>query len=224
MADRHIKEQISLRIDNDLLEKLDKYSESRGLYRTTAINLSVSNLISSKECILCGTENPGVGKRCSVCGAPLFDDAQILYGLGELSYYSTYLDDGDEGAAIRGPYLPHNLCETYIESGLKIEFVPHINRKVKPTEYICQCELILKDNKTRVLPKDGGSGVLVTFPHSLLLLELVCLYCDFEFGKSTIKSLISGKIDIEKVEEVFYNEYSPCQDMDFREVSEFLKL
>lgn len=100
-------EAIGVRISKPLLTKLDKYAAAHKITRSYAAAKGIRFIVHSKECISCGTLNPGEGNTCAKCGTPLYDDIEILkamesiletdneqYNILNKSALKKYLDDG----------------------------------------------------------------------------------------------------------------------------------
>ena len=71
------KSYVGLRMNDDLIKKVDDFGKNWGLLRSNIVNDAVEHYVNSKPCIICGTMNPSEGKHCAVCGSELFSYEDI---------------------------------------------------------------------------------------------------------------------------------------------------
>lgn len=75
---------VNVRMQKDLVEKLDRIKNERGTNRTKEVVRAVEFLVSSITCPRCGALNPENGVQCSVCGTKLGVLDELIHNLQEM--------------------------------------------------------------------------------------------------------------------------------------------
>lgn len=85
---------VNVRMQKDLVQKLDRIKNERGTNRTKEVVRAVEFLVSSITCPRCGALNPENGVQCSVCGTKLGVLDELIHNLQEM--YDNTVDKVDD--------------------------------------------------------------------------------------------------------------------------------
>ena len=150
------KSYVSIRMADNLVDVIEKFSAERKQTRTDTILNALSLYLTSKECLNCGTLNSEAGLHCSKCGCPLISDAAIkllLETLGEI----------DLNNFMRNPELQDDEVvrdfKTLQKAGYKPLIIPTISRtNGHDTVYLIEVGFCTKEGFRVRTSEDFSSG------------------------------------------------------------------
>lgn len=150
------KSYVSIRMADELIDAIEKFSAERGQTRTDTILNALSFYLTSKECLNCGTLNPASGLHCSECGYSLISDDAVkllLEVLGEID-----LNDFIHNPELQDDELVRDF-KTLQEAGYKPIIIPTISRtNGHRTVYLIEVGFCTKEGFRVRRSEDFSSG------------------------------------------------------------------
>lgn len=172
MAGRYLNPQLTQRMPQEIIDKIENFAEDRGITRTKAINEATEFYADSKECVLCGAVNNGNGRVCSCCESRLFSDDEIKEAMAAYLTYATSKGNEWEGmpqmikeAQKLGESLP-NYFDKFIALGLEPQTEYIIDRKGDQTVYRAKIHFVA--DGIDLYPKDGNGEEFPDIPKEIV--------------------------------------------------------
>ena len=175
---------VNVRMQKDLVQKLDTIKNDRGTNRTKEVVRAVEFLVSSITCPRCGALNPENGVQCAVCGTKLGVLDELTHKLQEM--YDNTVDKVDDVERWIADAKQHQTETEKMLEDAKIVPDVFLERMLKKNwDMLEEMETEIDKRPTEKMVGNtvylsGTDCILFAFEDARLILEDPLAYYDFD--------------------------------------------